>query len=325
MSCATKPLSMSSSSYPFPCHSQQVMALELMAPLMAPSAAGSGAAPIDHDACQGLWVGIWARKTASALCEENAFELSNEEVTAMVCKAKVVVQSANATFSGDHYVLDEQNKGPSRDFQGSDTLIKAITEAMWLALNGDYMQDQTGTWHNDSFPSDWNSYVMNLMDPDSGMLDPALPPPSFNLTADLFTRSYRKLFVILMGMDHERLLAEAAKDSPAFDATILHPEIRIVISKPMIVLSSTILGLYIIVAIAVYVHRPGKFLPRMPLTMASDIALFAASQAVAEIGENERSGKELGVNRKRFGYGSFIGTDSRPHVGIERAPFVVPA
>ena len=62
----------------------------------------------------------------------------------------------------------------------------------------------------------------------------------------------------------------------------------------------------------------------MPLTMASDIALFAASQAVAEIDENERSGKELGANRKRFGYGSFIGTDGRPHIGVERAPFVVP-
>lgn len=324
MSCATEPLSMSSSSYPFPCHSQQVMALEMMAPLMDPSAALSGAGPVDHDACQGLWVGIWARKSASALCEQNAFELSDEEATAMVCRAKVVVQSANATFSGDHYVLDEQNKGPPHDFGGSDTLIKEVTEAMWLAPNRDYMQDQRGTWHNDSFPSDWNSYVMNLMNPDSGLLDPALPPPSFNLTADLFTKSYRKLFAILMGMDHERLLAKAAEDSPAFDATILHPEIRIVVSKPMIVLSSTILGFYIIVAIAVYAHRPGKFLPRMPLTMASDIALFAASQAVAEIDENERSGKELGANRKRFGYGSFIGTDGRPHIGVERAPFVVP-
>ena len=92
----------------------------------------------------------------------------------------------------------------------------------------------------------------------------------------------------------------------------------------MTVLSSTILGLCIIVAIAVYAHRPGKFLPRMPLTMAPDLAVFAASQAVAEIDENERSGRELGANRKRFGYGSFIGTDGRPHIGVERAPFVVP-
>ncbi|KAM0708080.1 hypothetical protein Q7P35_004729 [Cladosporium inversicolor] len=325
LSCATKPLGMSGSSYPFPCDSQQVMALELMAHLVAPSAAGSGVGPVDDDACRGLWVGIWARKSASALCEENAFELSDEEVTAMVCRAKVVVQSANVTFSGDHYVLEEQDKGPSYDFEGSDTLIKEITEAMWLTPNRDYMQDQRGTWHNDSFPSDWNSFVMNLMSPDSGMLDPTLPPPSFNLTAELFKKSYRKLFAILMGMDHERLLAEAAKDSPAFDTTILHPEIRIVVSKPMIVLSSTILGLYIIVAIAVYAHRPGKFLPRMPLTMASDIALFAASQAVTEIDENEKAGKDLSANRKMFGYGSFIGTDGRPHVGVERAPFVVPA
>jgi hypothetical protein len=57
--------------------------------------------------------------------------------------------------------------------------------------------------------------------------------------------------------------------------------------------------------------------------MASDIALFAASQAVTEIDKNDKSGKNLSANRKRFGYGSFIGTDGRPHVGVERAPFVV--
>jgi hypothetical protein len=327
LSCATMPLAMSSNYYPWPCDSQQIMALELITPLMAPSAAGSipAAESLDEDACRGLWVGVWARKPASALCGDDAFTFSDEEATAMVCRAKIVVQPANATFSGDHYVLDEQSKGAPHDFEGSDTLIKEITRAMWLAPNSNYMMDQGGSWHNDSFPSDWQTYVMNLMGPDSGLLDPSSPPPDFNLTATLFTKSYQKLFAILMGMDHDRLLAEAAKDIPAIGATILHPEIRIVVSKPMVVLSSTILCLYIIVAITVYAHRPGKFLPRMPLTMASDIALFAASKAVAEIDEHDNSGQNLDAHEKRFRYGRFVGTDGRPHVGVERAPFAVPA
>jgi hypothetical protein len=320
LTCATKPLAMTSSYYPWPCSSQQFMAVEFLAPLMAPRVAYSDNESVADDACQGLYVGVWARKKASDLCKDNAFAMSDDDAMAMVCKAKVVVQSANVTLSGEHYVLDAQSKQPLYDFEGSDQLIKEATQAMWLAQHTEnYMMYQGGTWHNDSFPSDWHSYVMNLIEPDSGILDPTLPPPDFNLTAALFTKSYQKLFAILMGMDHERLLAEAGENSTAIDAKIVRPEVRIVVSQPMVVLSSTILGLYIIVAIIVYAHRPGKFLPRMPLTMASDIALFAASKAVAEQEETQ----ELSAVRKRFGYGRFIGTDGRPHIGVEQAPFVV--
>jgi hypothetical protein len=318
--CATKPLFMGSDYRPWPCSSQQVMAFEVMAPLMTPKAAVPGAGPVDDDPCLGLYVGIWARKSAYEMCEEDAFVMSDEQAMAMVCKAKVVVQPANVTFSGDHYVLDARSEAYSHNFHGSDQLIKQVTQAMWVSLRTEnYMIYQGGNWHNDSFPSDWHSYVMNLIDPNAGILDPTVPPPSFNITANLFTQSYQKLFAILMGMDHDRLLAKAAEDSPAIGAKVVRPEIRIVVSQPMVILSSTILGLYIIVAIAVYAHRPGRFLPRMPLTMASDIALFAASKAVAE----QEEIKELGECRKRYRYGGFIGTDGRPHIGIERAPFVI--
>jgi hypothetical protein len=322
--CTTKDLYMGSTYLPWPCSSKQMMAVELIAPLMSPAAAESGAQPAYNDACQGLIIGVWARKSASDMCEENSYDMADDQAMAMVCKAEVMVQSVNVTLNGDHYVLDDDSEASPSVFSGSDELIREASHALWTTLGSENRGLYNGgTWHNDSFPSDWHNYVMNSMAPDAGLLDPTMPLPIFEETAVLFTQSYQKLFAIWLGLDHERLLSQTTNESTAINATIVRPEIRIVVSYPMMILSSIILGLYIVVAIAVYARRPGKFLPRLPLNMASDIALFAASKAVTEMDEDKKSTQESGADWKRFGYGSFIGTDGRPHVGVERAPFVV--
>jgi hypothetical protein len=316
--CSTNSL-LSSDFFPWPCSSQQIIAMEYMKPLSGTS---------ESDPCHGLLLAVWARVPASRLCGNTSYTLSDDEITAMLCKPRVIVQSANVTFTGDHRVLEAESDAVPEDFSGSDELIKQVTDALWggnrfenndLLFNGGY-------WHNDSFPSDWHSYVMRMMNPDIEFLDPALPPPEFDLIADIFTQAYQKTFAIWLGLDHERLLALAPENNESvISATIRRHDIRIVVSQPMTILSSTILGLYIIVAVSVYARRPGKFLPRQPLTMASDIALFAASKAVRETdaADMSKSGREK--EEQKFGYGSFIGVDGRPHVGIERVPFVISA
>jgi hypothetical protein len=319
--CSTDLLVTSGGYSHWPCSSQQ-MAIEYMLPLSAMK----GDKSFENDPCQGLLLAVWARKSTSELCGDKSYTMSDDEATVMVCKPKVTIQSVNVTLTGDHHVLETRRKTAPEDFPGSDELIRQATHA----LSGSNVSMTSylvngGMWHNDSFPSDWNSYVMNMMDSDLGVLNPNLPPPNFDLTVDLFTRAYQKIFAIWLGLDHERLLALAPEDNSVIVATIVRPEIRIVISRPMMILSSTILGLYIIVAVAVYARRPGKFLPRIPLTMASDIALFAASKAVREMDVEDmpKCGRE--TEEQRFGYGSFIGVDGRPHIGVERVPFVIPA
>jgi hypothetical protein len=317
--CSTNPLV--GSGYTWPCSSQQPMAIEYMVPL-------SDAEASESDTCKGLLLAVWARVPAARLCGEKPYTLSDDETTAMLCKPRVTVQSTNVTLTGDHRVLKAESNALPDDFSGSDELVKQATDALWRA-NRFELNDvlfNGGLWHNDSSPSDWHSYVMRMMNPDSGFLDPALPPPDFDLIADMFTRAYQKTFAIWLGLDHERLLALAPENvDSVISATIRRPEVRIVVSRPMVILSSTILGLYIIVAIAVYTRRPGKFLPRIPLTMASDIALFAASKAVGEMEATDMSRCGGEEQEQRFGYGSFIGVDGRPHVGIERVPFVISA
>ncbi|KAM0699157.1 hypothetical protein Q7P36_001203 [Cladosporium allicinum] len=309
--------SVSSDFYPWPCTSREIMAFEYMEPLSSLPHVNNSAI----DPCQGLWLAVWARKPAFEMCGDGPYTLSDDEATAMVCRPKVTVQSVNVTLNGEHRVLEAVSETVPEVFSGSQELIKQATHALWQGAGS-----TTGIWHNDSFPSDWHSYVMKMMNPDIGFLDPALPPPDFDLIADMFTRAYQRTFAIWLGLDHERLLAPAPEnDESIISATMRRPEIRIVVSRPMTILSSTILGLYIIVAVAVYARRPGKFLPRQPLTMASDIALFAASKAVGETDASDNSKCRREKEEQRFGYGRFIGVDGRPHIGVERVPFVIPA
>jgi hypothetical protein len=309
--------SVSSDFYPWPCTSREIMAMEYMEPLSSITDVGDS----EIDPCRGLLLAVWARKPAFEMCGDGPYTLSGDEATIMVCKPKVTVQSVNVTLNGEHRVLEAVSGTVPEDFPGSPELIDQATHALWQGSS-----NSVGKWHNDSFPSDWHSYVMKMMNPGTGFLDPALPPPDFDLIADIFTRAYQKTFAIWLSLDHDRLLALASENGESvISATIRRPEIRIVVSRPMIILSSTILGLYIIVAVAVYARRPGKFLPRMPLTMASDIALFAASKAVGETEAEDMWKHGLAKDEKRFGYGSFIGLDGKPHVGVEGVPFVIPA
>jgi hypothetical protein len=97
----------------------------------------------------------------------------------------------------------------------------------------------------------------------------------------------------------------------------------------MFIIAETILSTYILVAVWMYARRPGQYLARLPTSIASVIALFAASTAV----EDMRSTSHLGGKERaqhlerlgsRYGFGSFIGGgDGRVHIGIEKVPLVM--
>jgi hypothetical protein len=101
-------------------------------------------------------------------------------------------------------------------------------------------------------------------------------------------------------------------------------EERIVFRTSIFIISETILGLYIIVAILAYYRRPSRYLSRMPMKVASVISLFAASAAVKDLqGTSDFTREEhLKDLDFRYGYGSYIGGDGSVHVGIEKVPFV---
>jgi hypothetical protein len=328
LSCAPATARISTSDWPLRC-SEQNMAFEMITPLQAKVDKDQR----DQDPCKLLIAGIWARNTARSLCGNGTNAITDEDAIAMVCKPTVFSQLVNITVTGEGIVREVQR---ADDFQDSpDPESKLMREAI-RALSekfgpGDMLSSDNwaGSWHNDTFPSGWMTYAMSMMHPDSRFLDPEAPLLDFEDTAKMLTQTYQKLFAIWLGLNHETLLISAKANETMIASSLTQPEVRIKVSRAMLILSASILGLYVIVAVAVYAHRPGKYLPRMPLTMASDIAMFAASTAAKEMEDSPMASRQshdtwLDNAGVKFGYGTFVGTDGKPHVGVERAPFVVP-
>jgi len=98
----------------------------------------------------------------------------------------------------------------------------------------------------------------------------------------------------------------------------------------MLVITQTILILNFVVLLVYRLTLPAPFLPRQPFTIASQIAYAAASHVVDDIaaavdraGEYKTSASlERELDDYRFGYGTYIGKDGMPHIGIARDPFV---
>lgn len=100
-------------------------------------------------------------------------------------------------------------------------------------------------------------------------------------------------------------------------------------SETMFKIAICILAWDIVILFLLYIRTPPTFLPRLPINIASILAYVAASHAMAEIATDET---ETGTEKRhrsqweipRYGFGRFVGTDGKTHIGIERAPFVMP-
>jgi hypothetical protein len=95
----------------------------------------------------------------------------------------------------------------------------------------------------------------------------------------------------------------------------------------MLIVAVVILAVFMLVTITLYIRRPWRILPRMPTTLASQLAFFTASHALRDLAETsgmsekERNSYVKGL-RQRYRFGRFVGTDGKPHIGIEREPLV---
>ncbi|EFQ84872.1 hypothetical protein PTT_20366 [Pyrenophora teres f. teres 0-1] len=183
-------------------------------------------------------------------------------------------------------------------------------------------------WHNDSYAIDFMNYFMIKQSNNSRLIDPGLSLPTLEqVTQDLYP-VYSKLFAIWLGINKRKLLVPREEGATfVVEGLVKQRQTRVFLSTPLFVMAEIILGIYIIVAVCIYLWRPGRFLRRMPTSIGAIIALFAASQAVREM-----RGTSLLTRRDRrkhlqslggtYGYGTFIGADGRLHEGIEKEPFV---
>ena len=288
----------------------------------------------EKDLCaQAVLLG-WGRDPGPNICARNTTKFFDTNNSLFVgCRPKLVTGSAEVLVDRSGYVQEANVANTSNDameqyFTTNQSNIFGQAHQYLFENEWDTPETSGLTWHNDSFPTDFTNYLLIHTLNSSRFLDPSLPPPSFNEIVAPISKMYSKIFAIWLGANMEKLLVPSQNPSNAsIPGWVIQQETRIFISKPMFIIAEAILSTYVVVAAIVYLRRPGRYLARLPTSIASIIALFAASSAVQDLKDTAHMSKkerERYLNRLdlRYGYGSFVGMDGKVHIGIEKQPFV---
>jgi hypothetical protein len=268
--------------------------------------------------CKQSVVAGWWRGNAS----NQTIEVSSK--TMMLCHPDLVTGSAEVTVDSSGLILHSKilnhSNGSAPDYFTSHP-SDLILQAHQFIVNGN------SDWHNDSFPSDWTNYLISETSIGNRFLDPHLPAPTYNDSITAYTETYNKLFAILLGNNAALLFTTPPSTTPTLPASLSSPQTRIFLSFTAFVIAQTILCIYALTTVFLYSHRPWRILPRLPTSIASSVAFFAAGFAVEGFkgtsGMSEKDRREwIKWQGYRWAYGKFVGKDGRVHVGIEREPFV---
>ena len=316
---------------------------KLSAELVTSLAALPNATQHEHETCSSAVVVGWMRTTNQNCIpvDANITEVESDDLedpTAdntflMSCHPSLTVGDASVLVDSDG-VLQEQARDvvPDPD-QTTKALDKYSTNGVsnLIAQSNLFLFRTLGsTYQNDSFASEHMHYFMNRASGNFRLTNPNEPLPRFEDVEQPMRSAYKRLFAIWLGVNKERLFV------PCSNATVPVRNVagivialveRILFNTPLFIISEAILSIYIIMSITIYLRRPGRYLARMPTSIAAVIALFAASAAVRDLQgtsnmtSNERA-KYLDDMGCTYGYGSYIGGDGSVHVGIEKAPFV---
>jgi hypothetical protein len=282
----------------------------------------------DAEVCMGSVVMGWLRNPTGSCGEIKPVTLDEKTSTFVHCRPRLMTGFATVRVDSSGRLQKKVQNVTLDDKQPegiySNNPLNIIGQSNRYIFKGD-----NPGWHNDSFSDDFINYFVSHVANSSRLIDPKQGLPTFEDIEAPLKKAHALLFAIWMGLNKDKLLVPSdARSLQSLRGWRIEPEKRLFISTPMFAISEAIFCTYAIVAIIVYMRRPGQYLARMPTSIASLIALFAASGAVLDMRGTsylDKAGRAQHLEKlnARYGYGSFIGGgDGRVHIGIEKTPFV---
>ncbi|RYN51103.1 hypothetical protein AA0118_g10587 [Alternaria tenuissima] len=292
--------------------------------------ARQNASSAERDFCAQLAVLGYVRD--ADICSRNATTNFNEKGAIFFgCHSGLVGGEADVTITNDGRIQNVSQANITSDLSSEFLGRHFDNDASNLLHQGNaYLLARFANpkWHNQSYAGDFMNYFMIKQSNSSQMTDPNQSLPSLDeVTRNLYP-VYSKLFAIWLGINKRKLLVPRQKDSAfVVEGLANERQTRIFLSMPLFVVAEIILGIYVVVAVCIYLWRPGRFLPRMPTSIGAIIALFAASEAVQDMrGTSLLTSKERRKHLESlggtYGYGTFIGADGKLHEGVEKEPLV---
>jgi hypothetical protein len=286
----------------------------------------------DRDFCVSTYTIGWARATVNSTFVGEDGKVSVDpntlELTVMTCRPKLQTALFEVTTDRKGHILAAEQRGDfdndlSKYFRGKETELYTNITYFVRGREGLRWQYTNGA----------RSSMMYLILAQSGLpaiTDPTPPVPTFPATVSAVQALSRKVFTILLSLNTAclaRAPTNANSSGQQISSATFTPKPRVFVNPVLFPIATTILCLYFAIAVLLYSRRPKRFLPRSPTTVASIIAYCFASHAFSGVTQSRGrdAGDEVEVrdHDTMFGYGKFIGTDGRCHVGIDRSPLVV--
>ncbi|KAL8967272.1 MAG: hypothetical protein Q9183_002998 [Haloplaca sp. 2 TL-2023] len=240
------------------------------------------------------------------------------QATYMICEADLYVAPFDVVVNWEGRVEAAEKVGAS---SVPEPLLSSQENKSTFFENLDYERMWSGhgspSWHNDVIAETWVPYLMTISMNSTDLINPNLPPPSAASIAPVIEDIITRLFAVILGLNAKTILLPAPEGSTIAGVSITTSR-RVFMSRPMFIVSMVLLVLNVFVALLYYTRRPRKMLACMPTTIGSVLEMVEGSGLVEE---NADSKSREGW---RVGYGRYVGTDGKPHIGIERRPFVVP-
>jgi hypothetical protein len=285
----------------------------------------------EKDICMGSIILGWMRDPIGTCGGVRNRTLDARNSLFLQCHPRLVTGNANVLVDANGQIqtktevisMDQNDELAELGQSFSNNPLNLIGQSNWYLF-----PSSLSRLHADSFATDSFNHFLVRESKSSRILDPNQALPTFEDVNDTIRATYSKLFAVWLGANKERLLvASDSIEVARVSGWKIETSERLFLSTIMFAIAEGIICTYIIVAVFVYLRRPGKYLARLPTCIASVIALFAASAAIQDMKqtstynskEREQHLEKLG---SRYGYGSYVGSDGRVHIGIEKAPFV---
>ncbi|KAF4624946.1 hypothetical protein G7Y89_g13225 [Cudoniella acicularis] len=281
--------------------------------------------------CESLLLTGWARATTNIT---NASQLpQNENTTRLTspvdsvfigCTQKLLVASFDLLVDYDGHVLASTQTSPfdndtTKYFKNNGSSESGLFQEIASAL---LPPNLAYTWHNETNTFDWINAMLALRLETRNLVDPSKALPAASDIIPSLSATYRQLFAILLGLNIF-VFSPASGNQPTTELSIIYTETRIFVSPPMFQLVMVLLVWQFVVAVFFYALRPKPFLTRLPTSIGVIVSYVSASRIVQELQYSSGSG-DGEFKEQRFGFGRYIGTDGKTHVGIEKQRFVVP-
>jgi len=270
------------------------------------------------------WVRLGPQDSNANLSISNGTAGRSFESAFMSCSHRILTAEFNVSVDSAGHILTAQQSAPFDEPEAFITTNSTVYLINQLNSLNTPVPVFGNRWHNDSFTSDWMNSILKAYMNSSSLVDPLAPLPDMNAAIPAVQDVYQRLIASIIGLNTQ-IFAPAPSDA-IVTTTVTITSTRIFMSPLMFQISITLLGLHLLTAILYYAHRPQRFLPRMPDTIASLIGYVSMSHALETIPnmEDKRDSSHSRVDFKRYGFGRFIGVDGKPHVGIEEQSRVIP-